>query len=383
MAFKLLASSPLISEFNLRKYKNEKNGIVDGSEYLANVKEQVLSFYFEPTGETVYFKAFITTFNDTFTPSYSTTQVFGRTDPIQIYQNTTRQISLAFQVPAASEGEAFENLGRVQKIIHMLYPGYADLDNALTLTEAPLVRIKVMNLLSSQSSFKEARTNNSGEDMPDILASAGMGEFENYYFFYETTSAPDKGTLGVITSFTVNHNLENPQMGVFEKSANTVLPKVIDVNLSFTPFHEKTIGRTLGDPPGVFNPATGEVEVQGYNDPRKGFPYGVDLGDTSKNNLKPAGLSETRTAVVRRPAEAARRKANSAQQELDKVKAANKKALAALNEAGKLGKIDSTAFNQAKTSLVLNENDAYFDAAEAEREALAAEQIYEDFLKSF
>ena len=125
MAIKIDPSSKLISEFNLRKYKNEDYDLVDGSEYLSNVKEQVISFYFEPTGEDVYFKAFITTFNDSFTPSYSTTQVFGRTDPIHIFQNTTRQISLAIDVPAASEGEAYENLGRVQKLIGMLYPGDA------------------------------------------------------------------------------------------------------------------------------------------------------------------------------------------------------------------------------------------------------------------
>ena len=148
------SSDSLISEFNLRKYKREDYSLVDGTEYLSNVKEQVISFYLEPTKEKVYFKAFITTFSDTFTPSYNTTQVFGRTDPIHIYQNTTRTISLAFDVPASSESEAFENLGRVQKLIQMLYPGYTRLDDALTLSEAPLVRLKVMNLLGSNKAFE-------------------------------------------------------------------------------------------------------------------------------------------------------------------------------------------------------------------------------------
>ena len=44
----------LISEFNLRKYQNESTTLVDGTEYLANVKEQVISFQLESTGKPVY-----------------------------------------------------------------------------------------------------------------------------------------------------------------------------------------------------------------------------------------------------------------------------------------------------------------------------------------
>jgi hypothetical protein len=374
MAFKVDSSSDLISEFNLRKYQNEGNALVDGSEYLANVKEQVISFYFEPTGETVFFKAFITTFNDSFTPSYSTTQVFGRTDPIQIYQNTTRQISLAFQVPAASEGEAFENLGRVQKIIHMLYPGYANLDNALTLTEAPLTRIKVMNLLSTQEVFGV------NEEEVSEQVSTPPDQFSEYYVRYRSTSAPDKGTLGVITSFTVNHNLENPQMGVFEKSANTILPKVIDVNLSFTPFHEETIGRLVTDPRNSSMEA-GTVNVDDFTDRMKGFPYGVDLGNNTGRNLKTAGGAQTKAVALRRDAEEARRKASAAQQELDKVKATNRRVTRQLNRMNRRGEIDDVSTNQAKTSLALNQGDAAYDLAQAEREAQAAEQTYQDFIE--
>lgn len=382
MAFKIDSSSNLISEFNLRRYQNDGNTLVDGSEYLANIKEQVLSFYFEPTGETVFFKAFITTFNDSFTPSYSTTQVFGRTDPIQIYQNTTRQISLAFQVPAASESEAFENLGRVQKIIHMLYPGYADLDNALTITEAPLVRIKVMNLLSTQEAF--------GIDDNEALdqAFAPPNEFEEYYIRYRSTSEPDKGTLGVITSFTVNHNLENPQMGAFEKSANTILPKVIDVNLSFTPFHEKTIGRTLGDPPGVYNPATGQVEVQGYKDPRKGFPYGVVMGDKSSTTIKPAGGAQTKAVALRRDAEEARRKASAAQQELDKQQAKYIRTTERMNntnpDSARYRRLQDRQREMVESGVAKYGSDSRsgIDDYYAEQErAAAAEQTYQDFIK--
>ena len=379
MAFKIDPSSKLISEFNLRKYKNEDYDLVDGTEYLSNVKEQVISFRFEPTGEDVYFKAFITTFNDSFTPSYSTTQVFGRTDPIHIFQNTTRQISLAFDVPAASEGEAYENLGRVQKLIGMLYPGYASIDNALTLAEAPLVRIKVMNLLSSPKAFEGARTNDEGVDNIEVLKDGGLLGFNDYYTAYNSTSSPDMGSLGVITSFNVVHNIENPQHGVFEKGPNTILPKNISVNLSFTPFHEQTIGRSLGEPPSYMN-ENGEVVVAGIKE-AKNFPYGVDLGDDAPTNTRPAGFSQTKAVALRRTAEEKRRAASSQQQSLDKQKAANRRVTRQLNRMNRRGEIDDTTLNQARTSLALEEGDSKFDLFEAEREAEAAEQTYQDFIE--
>ena len=99
-------------------------------------------------GKKVFFKAFITAFNETYTPNFNSTEVFGRTDPIQQYKNTTRNITLAWKLPAASESEAYENLGRAQSLIQMLYPTYLNVDSALTLSQAPLVRLKVMNLVN-------------------------------------------------------------------------------------------------------------------------------------------------------------------------------------------------------------------------------------------
>lgn len=367
MAFKIDPSSDLIDEFNLRKYKNEGNSLVDGTEYLSNVKQQVISFYLEPTKEQVYFKAFITTFSDTYTPNYSTNQVFGRTDPIHIYQNTTRNITLAFQVPAASEGEAFENLGRVQKIIQMLYPGYSSFDNALTLSEAPLVRIKIMNLLSNNQSFttnKETNTETNNQEKKTL---------ERKYTNYKSSAAPDKGTLGVITSCTVTHNLEDPSKGVFEKEENVVLPKVIDVNLSFTPFHEETIGRTVG--------SEGQQVDQNGIEKKNIFPYGVDLGSSGANNIQPAGKSATKAEALRRDAEEKRRKASSAQQDFDKVQAANKRASRRLIRKEKRGRITEQERNEQLANLTLEAIPAFQESATATREAREAEQAYQDFLK--
>ena len=365
---------PLISEFNLRKYQNEGNNLVDGTEFLANVKQQVISFFFEPTGENVYFKAFIRTFSDTYTPNYNTSQVFGRTDPIHIYQNTSRDISLSFDIPAASESEAFENLGRVQKLIHMLYPGYLDISgdgsNALTLAEAPLVRLKVMNLLSKH------------EDSSDTEGAPGQSEsFSQYFTKYRSSHEPSKGTLGVIKSCTFQHNLENPEHGVFYKGPNTVLPKTISVNISFTPFHEKTVGRRMS-----FINQDGELETA--TSISKTFPYGVDLGPKNPSNIKEAGLSRTKVEELKKTAEEARRQAAAAQQKLEKKEAKYVRAFEKFSAAGsdpstsdrKLDRLERRS-DRARNAL---DNDEYKRASEVSdlyTTAAGAEQDYQDYIK--
>jgi hypothetical protein len=369
---------PLISEFNLRKYRNEGNNLVDGTEFLANVKQQVISFFFEPTEEYVYFKAFITTFSDTYTPNYNTSQVFGRTDPIHIYQNTSRDISLAFDIPAASESEAFENLGRVQKLIHMLYPGYLDISgdgsNALTLAEAPLVRLKVMNLLSKHED------SGTSEPPPEEAES-----FSQYFTKYNSSHEPSKGTLGVIKSCTFQHNLENPEHGVFAKGPNTILPKTISVNISFTPFHEKTVGRRMET---VVKKENNAEELKNASSISKTFPYGVDLGPTGPSNIKEAGLSRTKVEELKKTAEEARRQAAAAQQKLEKkeakyVRAFEKFSAAQSDPSTSDRRLDRLERRKDRAGNALD-SDEYARASAVSdlyTTAAGAEQDYQDYIK--
>ena len=117
--------------FDVRKYQDELPTLVDGSDSLANQREMVISFYHVPSGRSVFFKAFIMAFTETYNSNFTPTEAFGRTDPIYQYKNTTRKISLTIEVPAASEGEAYENLGRVSALEQMLYASYTgDSNNA-------------------------------------------------------------------------------------------------------------------------------------------------------------------------------------------------------------------------------------------------------------
>jgi hypothetical protein len=53
--------------------------------------------------------------------------------------------------------------------------------------------------------------------------------------------AASKGTLGTISNFTINYNLDAVD-GVIEDAELGILPKLIDINMTFTVLHEKPLG---------------------------------------------------------------------------------------------------------------------------------------------
>lgn len=321
-------------KFDVRKYKDDGQILVDGSDSLANKHQQVISFQNIRNKKDVYFKAFITAYNETFTPNFNSTEVFGRVDPIQQYKNTTRNITLAWKLPAASESEAYENLGRVQDLLNMLYPSYLSLDNALTLSEAPLVRLKVMNLLTSHP----------GNNFSEVAEFFKENQSTSKLFFgYETEDDSGLGMLGVITSCNVNHNLEGSD-GVFEKIAenedgrilgaipNTILPKLIDINISFTPLHEYT--------PGADNPIG---------------PYGVRLGDTNvQKRIVEQGKTLEELREIKKTLEEKRRAAASAQQNLDRAQARARRAYRKLGSGRDLNDRDRAKLDAAVEASINN-----------------------------
>tara|TARA_Y100000592_G_scaffold56450_1_gene88689 strand:- start:193 stop:1284 length:1092 start_codon:yes stop_codon:yes gene_type:complete len=286
----------------------------DGSDAYANKFATVLSFQNirDPDRGNVFFKAFITAFNETFTPNFNATEVFGRTDPIMQYKNTSRNITLAWKLPAASESEAYENLGRVQKLLTMLYPTYTDVGNSLSLSEAPLVRLKVMNLLQERAKAAE---------IDKLVSLADDRNVKDIYLEYSSVNEADLGLLGVITSCTVNHNLEGTD-GVFQKGFNTVLPKLIDISISFTPLHEQTLGFGNGS----------DIST---------FPYGVRMGESFSDGMQAGnpnevqrGNSLTQLRAIKEDIEKKRRGASSAQQKADKAEAKARRASRKLGRRG-------------------------------------------------
>jgi hypothetical protein len=161
----------------------------------------------------VDFYAFITAFNDSLSSNWTEEQVYGRQDPIGTFQNTSRKISLSFDLPAANLAEAKGNLTKVNKVKQFMYPAYyknpnnpeatAITRNALSLAKSPLVRLKFANLIQN-----------------------GDGA----------------GLLGWIGSFSATPIIDMGMFNEGKEKDGKFFPKVYNVSLDFTPQHEYDLG---------------------------------------------------------------------------------------------------------------------------------------------
>lgn len=220
------------------------NTYIDGSDTLGNKGQFVISFHHIPSGKQVFFKAFVTKYSENYTSEWSGENVFGRTDPIYTFGNTTRKIELGFSVPAGSESEAYENMGRISRLAQFMYPAYFEtnpgtLDSSLTIGQSPLVRIKMMNLV------QKTRISDTATLANLVNAKAGKKheswkKRQDIYNNYQSTWLPTEGILAAIQNLSLNTELGKD--GVLEKGPNTVMPKNFEVTLSFAVIHEQTLG---------------------------------------------------------------------------------------------------------------------------------------------
>lgn len=251
---------------------------VDGSDAMAN-QGFTVSFMHVPSGNSVFFKAFINSFNETFSCDWSEEAVYGRADPIRMFKQNSRNITLALMVPAASEGEAFENLAKIQKLVSFLYPSYSSTNNALAISQSPLIRMRVFNLATNAGAGvgegREGSINNpakilfkhgdnKGYTFEDLKDGLGIAADDNI---------TETGLLGIIKNLSVNHNLENTDFGVFQYKGGNVLPKAIEINLDFGVIHEHHLGWNGED-----------------NFSNNVFPYGANLEQSGPKT--PAQLAE-------------------------------------------------------------------------------------------
>jgi len=77
------------------------------------------------THEVISMPAFITSFGESFTPTYNSIAGIGRQDPVRIYQSTERSVSISFKLIAFNE-EDFDHLWlTINKFVAMCYPQYS------------------------------------------------------------------------------------------------------------------------------------------------------------------------------------------------------------------------------------------------------------------
>ncbi len=175
---------------------------------VAKGSKTVIKIHSVSTDLRVEFPAFLTNFSDQYSVGWTPESVYGRMDPIQTYNGTTRTIAIGFDVLSPSLAEARNNMANYSKFIQMLYPVYSApltgrLGKGRTLAAPPLLRVQFMNLI----------TNNSGDNF-------------------------ERGLLGCISGLTFDPNRE---VGFFIDDEE-ILAKHFNVSFNFDPQHEHELG---------------------------------------------------------------------------------------------------------------------------------------------
>ena len=73
-------------------------------------------------GEIIAMPAFITSIGETYSPEYSETHGYGRTDPVRSYAKTTRSIDMSFKLCAMNEYDMKYMWFVINKLVSMCYP---------------------------------------------------------------------------------------------------------------------------------------------------------------------------------------------------------------------------------------------------------------------
>jgi hypothetical protein len=152
---------------------------------------------------------------------------------LSVFQNTTREVSLSFDIPASEGGEAQENLQKVERLIQGLYPLYQDYNSVPVITASPLWKIKLANFLSDSGNASD--------------------------------TAKSGGLLCKLAGFTFEPDLEQ---GYFVLKNGQSFPKNIKASLQATIFHNHTVGF--------------DASTRGFISNMAGFPYGIPASMADK-----------------------------------------------------------------------------------------------------
>lgn len=171
---------------------------------------------------TIKFPAFITDFTDSYKSNWNTQEVYGRMDPIATFKNTSRTISLAFDMPNDSLQIAKQNLKQIDFLIRGLYPVYDEgTKGTAVIISPPMFRVRFANLV---------RNNGNDDDSAGTLRSGLLCYINNFDFKPKIDSGffsdEDKRLFPKLISVTLNLNIIHEHPLGNKKSGSTTVPRI-------------------------------------------------------------------------------------------------------------------------------------------------------------
>ena len=225
-------------------------------------KGYIIQFTHVPTSHEVYFLAFLTSFRDNFSSNWGTDKIYGRTDPIYLFQQTSRTISFEISIPSADEEEGKANLEKVRNLSRFLYPTYAIKGYmARIIDKSPLVRVKFSNLVG------------------------------------RTADGTGGALLGRIQTIAISPDIE---AGFFDPAVKVLYPKVLNLSVTLDVLHEEspTNFPQDGDPVDPYTPEQQPTDTASQQVESEANGEG-DENAGSEDGSSTAGLPGPQTAAQR------------------------------------------------------------------------------------
>ena len=223
-----------------------------------------------PTNQLIVLPGWVTQFSDNFTSNWNPQNVYGRMDPLVTFENTQRQITLAFDVVSANLDEAVTNLANVNRLIEFLYPVYEGNSRTQqnTLKAAPLIGLEWTNLISTLGTNQRLVGFLRGVNYSPEIGEGGFIKGDKNVSTDETTAitSVDEGDL-------VTTNVETTTT-----ISKSFIPKKLNISLDYTVLHTHLVGWA--------NPLSAEATIAAGRDGGQEIRYYFG-GDKNRDGLFP------------------------------------------------------------------------------------------------
>ena len=189
-----------------------------------------LEFGHLPSGKTVGFKAFLTNYAEQYASQWNMESALGRMDPIHTFKNTTRSITLGWNLVSNSVMEAAENQKNLSSLIQMLYPSYSDTDSEVkVMSTPPLMKLKFANLIQDVTQGTNMLKTDTTSATNGGGSPAQLGVLES-------------GLVGRIDGLAVVPDSDAGYIVIPGDDGPLIYPKTIGLNCTFYVIHTHPLG---------------------------------------------------------------------------------------------------------------------------------------------
>jgi len=176
-------------------------------------KEEGMPFYFKDLRDNTYifFRAYVDGINEALSPSWSSTNYIGRSEPVYVYERAEREISFNLKLFAQTEKELGAIYAKMNKLTSLCYPQYAK-DEFLSTT-------------LSTDSTKVTKTR-----MKPPLMKLRLGDL---YGKPRNNNGTDGGLIGFLGSLSYSI----PDEATYETENEKKVPKFIQAAITYKVIH--------------------------------------------------------------------------------------------------------------------------------------------------